>query len=252
MLFNCNRKIDLKNPTLELFNVMSFETTKKNIFKLLEENEEVRHNFWIQIQYNLHLYPPALNENKFIYGKIGEHIIINSFKQFFTTEDLDSNHSNGAEYLNDCSINENKFSIKMVKNKSSTIIISNKNSKYNNHLDDIKNINFIVCNIERRRLYIFKHTPELDKFINNTDSQIKYNSSIFTFLDKNKENYFEFVETTKIKTVLKKIRKMPIPNVYEQLFNRLICSLQTIFQEIKDDEDINSITKGIDTIEFKE
>ena len=237
---------------MKIFIVMPFDSIKKNIFKLLEENEAVRNNLWIQIQYNLHLYPPALNENKFIYGKIGEHIIINSFKEFFTTEDLDSNHSNGAEYLNDCSIDENKFSIKMVKNKYGTLIICNKNSKHENHLDDIKNINFIVCNIERRRLYIFKHTPELDKFINNTNSGVKYRSSIFTFLNKNKENYFEFVETTKITTVLKKIRKIQIPNVYEQLFNRLICSLQTMFQEIQDEEDIDSITDGIDTIEFEE
>ena len=141
---------------------------------------------------------------------------------------------------------------KMVKNKNGELIICNKNSKHENHLDDIKNINFIVCNIERRRLYIFKHTPELDKFINNTNSGVKYRSSIFTFLNKNKENYFEFVETTKITNVLKKIRKIPIPNVYEQLFNRLICSLQTMFQEIQDEEDIDSITDGIDTIEFEE
>ena len=79
---------------MKIFIVMPFDSIKKNIFKLLEENEVVRNNLWIQIQYNLHLYPPALNENKFIYGKIGENIIFTLNTQNCLAFDDENNRLN--------------------------------------------------------------------------------------------------------------------------------------------------------------
>ena len=97
------------------------------------------------------LFPPAKNENKFIYGKLIELQLIKTFNNFLICNDLDKNHKYGSEYKNDCEINGNKFSIKACKSTSNVIIL-NKHNKSDHKIDT----NFIICNIEKKNYIYFQ------------------------------------------------------------------------------------------------
>jgi hypothetical protein len=161
-----------------------------------------------------HLFPPAKNENKFIYGKLIELQLIKTFDKIITCKELDKNHLYGSEYKNDCIIKNDKFSIKASKN-TSNVIVTNKFHKldYNIHT------NFIICNIEKRKLYIFPSIIIDKKYIVDNNSNIYLKSSLFTYIDKNKNN---FIYDFPIDKNISKIKKINSINIYEYLYKLFV------------------------------
>jgi hypothetical protein len=97
-----------------------------NLIKILnnKKNSKNMEKCYFNILKISKLFPPAKNENKFIYGKLIELQLIKTFNNFFICDDLDKNHKYGSEYKNDCTINGNNFSIKASKNGNSVTIIN--------------------------------------------------------------------------------------------------------------------------------
>lgn len=162
------------------------------------------------------LFPPAKNENKFIYGKLIELELINTFNKFILCTDLDKTHKYGSEYKNDCIINNNKFSIKASKNGGNVTII-NKFNKINHKID----INFIICNITKRKLYIFPSLIINPFYIVDKESNIHFKSSIFTYLEKNYKDFiYNFPELPK--NILKNLNQLNEIKIYDYLYNKFI------------------------------
>ena len=194
------------------------ESLDENILALLgrlkqSENKETANTCLFEIEKTLRRFPPALNSNKFLYGKIIEIVIGNFFKGCgLNTEDLDEKVSGneGACYINDIRIDGEgltcpmSLSIKAQKGGSpgkpiyQDITIVNKNSKNeNNECYNISDkVCFIVMHISRKRLYIFRNTAEFkEKYITETGSQVKYKSKIFNELN-DKGQYYQFEDLT--------------------------------------------------------
>jgi hypothetical protein len=76
-------------------------------------------------------YPPAKNENRFLYGKLIEKILIRFINSIIPLTELDLNHIHGAEYKNDAQFIDSKIccSIKVVKQSSNIILINNEPSE---------------------------------------------------------------------------------------------------------------------------
>jgi hypothetical protein len=108
-VIKCSNKVVKKkkmcNPCESLIQLLNQEKHKK----------KMQHCFY-NILKIMHLFPPAKNENKFIYGKLIELELIKTINAFVSCKELDKNHSSGSEYKNDCIIKNNKFSIKASKN----------------------------------------------------------------------------------------------------------------------------------------
>lgn len=159
------------------------------------------------------LFPPAKNENKFIYGKLIELELIKTFNKFILCEDLDKNHKSGSEYKNDCEIDGTKFSIKASKNTSKVIILN----KF--HKSDHKiNNNFIICNIQKKKLYVFPSIIINNDYIIDKESHMYFKASLFNYLEKNNKEYiYNFPEL--INKYKKDIEKTEEVNIYNYLYN---------------------------------
>lgn len=184
-------------------------------------------------------FPPALNANKFIYGKLIEIALADLFKGCgFNVEDLDEKVSGneGACYINDISIGGNGvksdilFSIKAQKGgdiekpTNQDITIVNKNSKNeNNECYNISNtVCFIVMHISRKRLYMFRNTSEIkEKYITETGSQVKYKGKIFQELNE-KRHYYQFNELTQEQ--YESIDKLEAVNPNKVLYEKYIVN----------------------------
>ena len=190
------------------------------LIPLLHKNPLLMTNLFIDILSILKKYPPAKNENKFIYGKLAESRIIYWINKIVPCLDLDKRKDYGSEYKNDCIISipeghDIKFSIKVSKSGSSPTLI-NKRHKAEH---DINECHFIICHIENRKLYIFKHSDELDPFIRENHESIQYKSSIFKHLDINNENFYTFPPTEAFENdVLPTIEEI---NIYDILSDQL-------------------------------
>jgi hypothetical protein len=181
------------------------------LLNLLNRNNDIMIQCFEEINKILYLFPPKKNLNKFIYGKVAELSIINYINKIYNCDELDKKLDNGSEYINDCIINKNKYSIKISKSGGNITII-NKNTR---DIHDIKNINFIVCHIEKKKLYIFNSDMIPEKYKKDTNSNISYKSTIFKYLDKNFNN---FVYTFK-NNILKIYDEMYI---YDYIYNTFI------------------------------
>jgi hypothetical protein len=204
-----NNKKMIKSQTKEsCLNLIKILNNKKN-----SKNMEKCYYNILKIS---KLFPPAKNENKFIYGKLIELQLIKTFNHFFICNDLDKNHKYGSEYKNDCEINGNKFSIKASKNTSNVIILNKHNKSY--HKIDT---NFIICNIEKKKLYIFPSLIIKKEYIINKESHIYFKSSLFKYLEKNNNNYiYDFPEL--IKESKKKIEDVKEVNIYQYLYKTFL------------------------------
>ena len=163
--------------------------------------------------------PPQKNENKFIYGKYGEMVLIQMFNNIgINVKDLDENHNLGSEYKNDIVIDDIKFSIKVKLNKSNVIMINCKSTT--NHTMDI---NTIIVVINEKKIYIIPKSFNIDNYIKRDAGSISYKSSLFTFINKNnKEFIYTFPEinlnqTEKINNIEKfdMIKKTFYENIIE-------------------------------------
>jgi hypothetical protein len=179
-------------------------------------NFNIMANCFFNISRISRLFPPAKNENKFIYGKLIELELIKTFSKRMICDDLDSKHSVGSEYKNDCEINGNKYSIKASKNGDKITVINKLNKK-----DYDIDTSFIIIHIKNKKLYVFPTKIINKEFIVNNDSNISFKPAIFHYLDKyykqfiykfpdmNKDQYEEIMDTEPI-------------NVYNYLYEKFI------------------------------
>jgi len=199
------------------------------IIKTLNNNEPAMTNLWIQIITILKKYPPQKNENKFIYGKLIENSIIQTLNKIFPKcIDLDKLCDIGSEYKNDCMIEFTskiniKFSIKASKSTGMITIINKRHIQKH----DIGKINFIICKISERKLYIFQNTKSIeDTYSKDDGAAMYYKNSLFSFLNKQSKNVYNFPNNTKIKDFENNI--IPIikeVNIYDTLYISLCDEL---------------------------
>lgn len=137
-------------------------------------------------------FPPQKNENKFIYGKLGEMALNEMLINIgINVKDLDENHVIGSEYKNYIEIDDIKFSIKVKLNKNGNVIMINCKSTTNHIMD----INTIVVVINEKKIYIIPKSFNTDIYIKRDSGSISFKSSLFTFINKNnKEFIYTFPE----------------------------------------------------------
>ena len=192
-------------------NLVRQKLIHNKIIKKLRNNPKIMENCFLEIKKILYLFPPAKNENKFIYGKVGELCLIDNINKITPTECLDNNNSIGSEYKNDVIFLEyfKKYSIKIQKQRGNIVII-NKNTK---DTHSINGLHFIICNIEDKCLYIFTHSEKFEKYVVNSGANISYKGSIITELRKHQEYIYHFSNTKKIENY-KKIQKFNHMNIF--------------------------------------
>ena len=179
------------------------------ILSILQQPQQITHksNYFYKINKIMTLFPPALNANKFIYGKLIEiatnELLLNCE---FQVRDLDEEVEQGSSYINDIILQGNgllenqPFSIKAQKGGTfqnpthQDITIVNVNSTHENN--DIYNIPkhtcFLVMHISKKRLYIFRNNEYINSnYLVQTRAQVKYKSRLFRYLDENRL-YCEF------------------------------------------------------------
>lgn len=138
-------------------------------------------------------YPPQKNENKFIYGKLIERVLIRAFQQFgIEIVDLDESHSIGSEYKNDIRMFDIDISIKAKLNKGGNIILINKKSTS----EHVIKIQTIVCIINERKLYFIpSDIVDNELYVIQDAGCISYKGSLITMMNKKYNQYiYEFPE----------------------------------------------------------
>lgn len=191
-----------------------------NLIKNLKKNinEKNMRSCYINILKISKLFPPAKNENKFIYGKLIELELINTFNKFIGCTDLDKTHKSGSEYKNDCAIKDKKFSIKASKNGGEITII-NKLNKIEHDID----INFIICHISKRKLYIFPSLIINPSYIVDKATNIHFKSSLFTYLEKNYKKFiYNFPDLPN--DILTNTNNLQEIKIYEYLYNQFVIN----------------------------
>ena len=214
-------------------NISSEDRSKKPILKIinnkidvlreiLNKNDDIMSLCYIEILKILRKYPPAKNENKFIYGKLIEKSIINHINKIIPCIELDKLEENsvGSEYKNDCRCLDTDFSIKASKS-GGIITIINKRNKQTHSID---NLNFIICHIANKKLYIFSHNTHspFEKYKEEDGGGIHYKSGIFTYFKKNDEYSYSFKENDIVKDFI--ANELPLikeSDIYEKLYQEL-------------------------------
>jgi len=208
------KKIIITKKILKNMNIKCCLNLVKELNNPLNNN--IMNNCYFNIFKISKLFPPAKNENKFIYGKLIELELIKTFNKNMICNDLDSNHKYGSEYKNDCTINGNNFSIKASKNGNSVTII-NKLHKNTYNIDT----NFIIIHIKNRKLYIFPTEIINKELIKDNNSNILFKSSIFNYLDTHYDEFiYKFPElNNKQNEIINNIKEV---NIYNYLYYNFI------------------------------
>ena len=201
---------------------MNFKCFNKRLIEKLVDQSSYMTNMFIDILSILKKYPPAKNENKFIYGKVAEARIIHWINKIIPCQDLDKCKIHGSEYKNDCEISFDeskiKYSIKVSKNGGEPTLINKRNMSSHN----VNGCYFIICHIQNEKLYIFKHNESLTGFLKENHESIKYKSKIFNHLDKDTNNFYKFPNNEKIQhfkeNILPKIEEV---SIYDRLSKEL-------------------------------
>jgi hypothetical protein len=189
-----------------------------NLIKELNKptNYDIMSKCFVNIFKISRLFSPAKNENKFIYGKLIELELIKTFNKTMICNDLDSKHSFGSEYKNDCEINGNKYSIKASKNGDKITVINKLNKK-----DYDIDTSFIIINIKNKKLYVFPTKIINKELIVNSDSNISFKPAIFNYLDKYYNQFiYKFPELDYKKE--QEILDSDEVNVYDHLYKNFI------------------------------
>jgi len=189
---------------------------------LLNKNNVIMSHCYIKILKILKKYPPAKNENKFIYGKLIENTLINAFNQIIKCQDLDVLHTVGSEYKYDCRFRflMKAFSIKASKSGGTVTIINKRNRAEH----DISQISFILCHIKNKSLYIFNHddTEDFERYVKYDGAAIHYKSGIFTYLKKHNQFIYKFPENDIITEFIdNKLPYIEVEDIYTRLYNEL-------------------------------
>ena len=173
------------------------------------------------------LFPPKLNCNKFIYGKVIEYEIINTLGKFFPyCIDLDNQCTVGSSYKNDCNICISEdyiipFSIKVCKSPSAITIINKNNATTHDYVSDIKNMNFIILCIQKKRMYVFEHIDNLDEYLIDKGPKVEYKRGIFKYLDQ-KNLYYDFQLSEDDEKIIVEYDGLDEIQVYEHIYNTFI------------------------------
>jgi hypothetical protein len=154
----------------------------------MEKNEDKMRKCYRELIKISKKFPPQKNENKFIYGKLGEKALISMLQNLgiINIVDLDNLHSIGSEYKNDIIINDVYFSIKVKLNRSGgDIIMINCKSTSEHTLD----INTLVIVINERKIYAIPKTFNSTEYIKQDSGSISYKSKILTHFTKEYPQY---------------------------------------------------------------
>jgi hypothetical protein len=198
-----------------------------NFLTTLKNNDKTVKEIYLSAYKTMTLFPPKLNGNKFIYGKVIEHKIINTLGKIFPyCVDLDNQCQSGSSYKNDCNICISKdivlpFSIKVCKNPSEITIINKNNAKSHDYVSDVKSMNFIVLCIQRKRMYVFKHTDDLNAYLVNTGSNVHYKASLLTYLNK-LGLYYDFQLSEEDEQKLVEYSGLDEVQIYEYIYKTFI------------------------------
>lgn len=188
----------------------------KYIIELFNNNSVIMKDCYYKIMKIMIRFPPAKNENKFIYGKLIEKTIIKTLNKIKNIcVELDNNCNIGSQYKNDCRFIQN-FSIKASKNISNIIIIN----KLNKNKHFIINMNFIVCFIIEKTICVFPSNIIEQKYVKNTGSNISFKSSIYNKILKDSDYIYKFPELTKKQ--LSKLEKCNEISIYDVLYNKYV------------------------------
>jgi hypothetical protein len=187
-----------------------------NLISALNANPYIMSICFYEIRKILAQFPPAKNENKFIYGKLGEQSLIKAFSSFTQCDDLDSAHAYGSEYKNDCKVFGVDYSIKISKSGAAVTLI-NKNNKAAHVIDH----NFIICHIEKKKLYIFPSSVVPEKFLNDCDAKIDYRPALFKYMDEHlTEHVYSFPELSADQDA--KLKAIKEVNIYQILHKNFV------------------------------
>jgi len=158
-----------------------------NLISFLKGHLENLRTFHLIVQKILIENPPAKNENKFIYGKLVEYAVFHLMKKCgLTCVDLDEKQNVGSEFKNDCLIENQKYSIKTLKNYNDIILI-NKNS--NDRKYSVKT-NYLLCVIEQSKLYFFpSFVFDVKSFVVDNEANITMKKNIFNYLEDKHPEY---------------------------------------------------------------
>ena len=193
-----------------------------SIIVLINNEYDIMERCYFEILSTAKKFPPAKNENKFVYGKLIEKALINAFiKCGFNCIDLDSKHTVGSEYKNDIRMLNMDISIKALKNKGSIVLI-NKNGKKTHNVD---NIQMILCIINEGKLYFIPNNLiDNDIYVNDSDSQISYRSKLITMFENKYEKYiYNFPKLSK--EYQDKLELITEISIYDKLYEEEIVSL---------------------------
>jgi len=194
-----------------------------SIIILINYEYDIMERCYFEILSTAKKFPPAKNENKFVYGKLIEKALINAFiKCGFNCIDLDSKHTVGSEYKNDIRMLNMDISIKALKNKGSSIVLINKNGKKTHNVD---NIQMILCIINEGKLYFIPNNLiDNDIYVNDSDSQISYRSKLITMFENKYEKYiYNFPKLSK--EYQDKLELITEISIYDKLYEEEIVSL---------------------------
>ena len=228
------KRIEQTVPIQQLEQVVAMQDQTNNSTSIIEVLRAPGNAFHMQrvnflLQKVLRLFPPAKNENKFIYGKLAEKVIIDNINlcDGLSAVDLDSNHTTGSEYKNDVGITHDNtstthnYSIKVSKSGGKITLINCRNT--DNH--NIDGLSMIVGHIKRECIYIFDHGPEFEKFKSADGASVDYKSSIFTYLKKRPQYTVQLPPLSEEqKEILEGINEV---EPYDYLYNQFIANLDT-------------------------
>ena len=196
----------------------------KELINALSRNEDLMTDLLIAVKTICKQYPPAKNENKFIYGKLIEKKIIEVINKILPCIELDADKKVGSEYKNDCSICFSDgyildYSIKASKNGGSPTLVNKRNKSEH----DVNKCYFIICHITKERLYIFNHSDDLNAFLKDSHESIQYKSAVFRYLDKSPDNYFQFPRNEK----MRKFNNEILPDIKSvDIYSKLLEDLE--------------------------
>lgn len=192
----------------------------QGLIKKLSDNDIMMDVCIAKIHQVMREFPPARNENKFIYGKVIEKILIYFFHQMEPCRELDLDISCGSMYKNDVIFLESgvSCSIKVSKNGTDVILVNKKSSA----MHPLDNTCFIICVLKTNRIYFIVHTKEeFDGFVKDDHGTISYKKSIFAYMESNhKDMIYQFPDGPQLQSIMSQY--IPERNLYEQEFSRIM------------------------------
>jgi len=163
-----------------------------SIINTLRKHTTEMNSMFIKCLKIVKLYPPAKNEYKFLFGQLIQMSVIECFgRVFYKCVDLDTVHTVGSQYKNDCRLYVDSsvwldISIKAKSKRNGQIILINKHSSSTHNLT-----NLLTCIVilENSQVVFIPYNLVPPEFIKDTNAYIAYKQSIITYFYKNHPEY---------------------------------------------------------------